>query len=365
MSISFKSWDSPASSTYSGRRSTSAYKALTTWKELDWEGLSSQCDTAFKVAKAEADAERLDKYNAFIANKEREREAINPEGGSYEGNLTDEYPLGVMGMRQLLLIKQKATADIIESFCVSNNLKARGTQLLALLVTYIGSFKLSTIAGEDYDPKLAEECYRSGCVDGLLSGKALYKQIFVSAEGQGLYYFLMSDSRSNYLETQYKGTARNYCALVPLVMYAFKLIKGISYHHWARSEIRGIVNPKLADAMLWDELEHPKPPLEDIALAREEGLKVKSGAKAGQIRSPVFTYKLYGAGILKDLPDYVQVMYTQIWCAHPENRTKYMILDPSNWDTVPKPLFDADVIETKPAPEFGFEKQQNPVDLPW
>ena len=30
----------------------------------------------------------------------------------------------------------------------------------------------------------------------------------------------------------------------------------------------------------------------------------------------------------------------QIWIAHPTRRTKYMILDPMNWDNTPEPIID-------------------------
>ena len=362
----FKSWDSPASGSWGGRikksYSPSYASTFTSWRDYDWAGLGVNCDSAYQIALAEVNSDIKEEYKAFLARKAELYESMNPEAGSYEGNLSDKYPMPKMTLEEIQHIKQRATADVVDYFCETNGLKNSSIQLLQQLVTYIGNIRLTTVDGDDYYPSRVNE------KGGLISGRALYNQIFATAEGKGLYYFLMYDNRSSYLETQYKGPAKNFCALVPIVLYAFKLIKGIPYSHWHRSDIRGVVNPKLADAMLWDEEEYPKPERDAILTARNEGLQIKTGAKAGQPRNPVYTFKLYGKTILTGIPDYVQVMYSQIWCAHPENRTKYMILDPSNWDTVPPALVDTETlaVDTKPlTPSVRFERTVNKEDLAW
>jgi len=362
---SFKSWDTPASGNWGGKiPKSSAYSTrISNWRDLDWAALAENCDSAFQIAKAEVESALEDAYNEKVEALERRYASLNPEGGSYEGNASDEVPYPVLNMYQVVDIKQKATSDILEAFCANNGLKNTGTQLMALLVTYFSSFKLSTVEGEDYNHIVAEAAYKAGTKDGLISAKAFYKQLYATAEGRGLLYFIMYDNKSHYLEKQYMGPGKNFCALVPLVMYAFKLVKGIPYRHWYRKEIIGIVNPKLAMAMLWDEKLDPKPSVEAIIHAREEGLKVKTGPKAGTVRNPVSTVKLYGNSCISHLPEYVQTMYAQIWCAHPENRTKYMILDPSNWDTMPDALISSEVVETKPkATGLNFNKS---TELPW
>jgi hypothetical protein len=176
----------------------------------------------------------------------------------------------------------------------------------------------------------------------------------------------MYDNRSHYLEKQYTGPGKNFCALVPLVLYAFKLVKGIPYRHWYKKDIIGIVNPKLAMAMLWDEKLDPKPSREEIIQAREDGLLVKTGKFAGTRRNPVSTVRLYGTSCISHLPEYIQTMYAQIWCAHPENRTKYMILDPSNWDTMPEALISSEVVTSTPAKPIGLSiGRHNLEDDPW
>jgi len=352
MAKSFKTWDTPANGGWAGTSvknytSTSSARRLSSWSELDWATLGSNCDSAANIAIIDATQQMNDEYAEFLARKEREEVYKNPEGGAYEGNLSDKYPPWYITLEASQSIKQQATSDILEQFCDSNMLKFMGIQLLPMLITYIAQHRLTTMSGDDYDPTLAVASLRDENNYGLISGKALYKQIFTSPVGKGLYYFLMFDSRSKYLETQYKGPAKNFCALVPLVLYAYKLVKGIPYSHWAKEEIRGIVNPKLATAMLWDEEVHEKPPVDIILHARDIGLMTKSGPSAGKLRSPVYTFKLYGETPLSKLPEYIQVMYTQIWCAHPDNRTKYMILDPSNWDKMPDPIIASEVSVTK------------------
>lgn len=367
MAIKFKSWDTPASGNWGGKiPKTSIYSAsLNNWRDLNWAGLAENCESAVKIARAEVESAMDDAYNAEVAKLEHRLAALNPEGGSYEGNASETVPYPRLTMYQLIEIKQQATMDILETFCNNNGLKTEGTKLLGQLITHFSSFKLSTVDGEDYGPAEAEASYKAGTKGGLLSGKAFYKQLHLTAEGQGLHYFLMYDNKSNYLEKQYTGPGKNFCALVPLVMYAFKLIKGIPYHHWCKDEIIGIVNPKLAMAMLWDETIDPKPSNDEIIKAREEGLKVKTGKSAGSVRNPVSTVKLYGASCLSHLPEYVQTMYAQIWCAHPENRTKYMILDPSNWDSIPAALIESEVLATSKTTGLSFNRPTTGGDLPW
>jgi hypothetical protein len=364
---SFKSWDTPASGNWGGKipKPTSNYVSLSNWRDLDWVGLAENCESAVKIARAEVENAMEDAYNAKVEAAERSLAALNPEGGAYEGNASETVPYPLLTMYRLIEIKQQATMDILETFCNNNGLKSHGVKLLGQLITHFSSFRLSTIDGEDYEANAATGALKAGTKGGLISAKAFYKQLHTTAEGQGLHYFIMYDNKSNYLEKQYTGPGKNFCALVPLVMYAFKLIKGIPYSHWCKDEIIGIVNPKLAMAMLWDETLDPKPSVEDIIQARQEGLKVKTGPKAGTTRNPVSTVKLYGASCLSNLPEYVQTMYAQIWCAHPENRTKYMVLDPSNWDTIPAALIESEVLAAPKATGLSFNRPTAGGDLPW
>jgi hypothetical protein len=189
--------------------------------------------------------------------------------------------------------------------------------------------------------------------NGLISAKKLVlSHIKPSKELTALWIFSRHPSRSKFV---HKQTAEpDYCSLVPIIMSAFKKMHNIPYVAWDPSEIHGITDPSLVDAML-------SPPLEltadELLEQREFALTVKSGKSAGSVRSALTTYMLYppSGSALAALPNLARVMYCQTWCAHPSNRTKYMVLNPSNWDDMPQPLISEQI--------FSSPKNQTPTDL--
>lgn len=200
--------------------------------------------------------------------------------------------------------------------------------------------------------------------EGQIDGTKILKHAFDFSDPweRGLYIFLMLDNRGSYLPTQYKGEGVQFCALVPLIMYAYKLHHKIPYSRWNRHSLEYVVNKALRDAML-HEGQYTR---EELLAARELGLVYQGGASQGKSRNPQSTFKLWAtrAGCLHGVPHLAQVMYTQIWCAHPSNRTPYMILDPKNWDIMPTPLVTQDIF--KPAvPSNTAVKHSDTPDLPW
>ncbi len=199
-------------------------------------------------------------------------------------------------------------------------------------------------------------------VEGQIDSSKLIKKAFnFSSEwDRGLYIFLMLDSRSSYLTTQYKGEGLQFCSLVPLIPYAFRMHHKIPYSKWDRDSLKWSVNKSLADAML-HEGQYTR---EDLLAARELGLVYQTGPKAGETRNPVSCFKLWSTkgGCLQGVPPLAQVMYTQIWCAHPSNRTPYMVLDPSNWDVMPPPLVSTENIFS---PIKSNNVSTGGSDLPW
>jgi hypothetical protein len=201
--------------------------------------------------------------------------------------------------------------------------------------------------------------------EGLIDGKKVLKHIFDFSNDweRGLYLFLLLDSRSAYLPTQYKGEGRQFCALVPLIPYAFKVHHKVAYSRWDRATLHWVVNPSLCTAMLYTpEREFTR---EELLHARELGLVYQSGAKVGESRNPQSSFKLWATkgACLSGTPDLVQVMYAQIWCAHPQNRSHYMVLDPKNWDVMPTPLITDAIFMPEPK-SFGPLKDSSD-DLPW
>lgn len=246
----------------------------------------------------------------------------------------------------------------------------------AIAEEFIPQYKLETILQEYIMPQILTRLANRhpgslaevSTAEGKIDGKKMLNKIFDFTRewDRGLYYFLMLDQRSAYLKTQYKGEAKKYCALVPLILYAFKLYHNIPYTAWDRETLHFVVNDSLCQAMLCSV---PEVSREDLLEIREAGLLYKNGVKQGESRNPVTTYKLYGVtdSVIGDLPEMAQTMLVQIWCAHPVNRTKYMVLNPEDWDTIPAPL----VAEQLFAPQVVHQTLSRPlpetagVDVPW
>ena len=204
-------------------------------------------------------------------------------------------------------------------------------------------------------------------VEGQIDPKATVQRIFNQfnhLDDRGLWIFLQLNSKSSWLPRQYADPNRQWCTLVPHIMYAFKVNHSVPYSRWSRTNLHWAVNRSLCDAMLCE-----PPPLSQSELLeiRQHGLRVKSGSKSGDNRNPATTYKLYGTTNpeFRSMPELAQVMLAQIWCAHPENRTKYMILDPKNWDQMPELLVTTEVFIAPVAKTKVAKKADYVLDLPW
>lgn len=201
-------------------------------------------------------------------------------------------------------------------------------------------------------------------VEGHIDGAKLLKHAFdFSSEWErGLYLFLMLDSRSAYLPSQYKGEGVQFCSLVPLIPYAYKMHHKVSYSRWDRLTLKWVVNKSLCDAMLHEGVYTR----EDLLLARELGMVYQNGPKRGESRNPQSNFKLWATkgGCMQGVTPLAQVMLTQIWCAHPSNRTPYMVLDPKNWDLIPVPLI-ADNLFMPPVTKNKLSSIDDGNDLPW
>lgn len=188
--------------------------------------------------------------------------------------------------------------------------------------------------------------------DGLLSAREMLRSnLSGNPVNQGIYYFLMSDHRA--LAKQSSPEGLPFCALVPLILAAHKKINGLGYSEWNREEASLVINPALYKAAT---TAAPNYTTEEILTFRTIGLTVKSGDKAGTVKSPVHTYGLNGLPWVVSaeddragpgqLPQLLRMMICQTWCAHPQNRNSYMILDPVDWDRMPPALVDSNPVPT-------------------
>lgn len=304
---------------------------------------------AADMAEQTLEAENMERYDNYIA--ELERQWSDTHEAPYEGNFSDQYPY-------------KRHPKVAETRTKAG--------MKALVDEFIPRYKLDTIMQTWVMPQIIAwlthkplNLAEMTTTEGKISGRKMASHIFdFSSEWDlGLYQFLLLDSRSSYISGQYKGEGRTYCSLVPLILYAFKLNKNIKYSEWDRDTLHFVVNDSLRKAML---CEVPEMSREEIITARDQGLTFKSGEKKGTQRNPLSTYKLYDTTGTKlhGLPELAQSMITQIWCAHPSNRTKYMVLDPNAWDSIPIPLITTDIFKAPSSSNFTKKSDPNP-DFPW
>lgn len=308
-----------------------SFLTRTTTKELK----SIPFDVAYRMFMDAADmaeqtleAENAERYDEFIA--QLERNWSDTHEAPYEGNFSEQYPY--KKHPEAATVRNKAgSAAIIKDFIPRYKLDTiMQTWVMPQIITWL-----------THKPIRMTEVMTA---EGKINGRKIAQQIFdfESEWDLGLYQFLMLDSRSSYISSQYKGEGRTYCSLVPLIPYAFKLNQNIKYSEWDHDTIKYVVNENLCQAML---CKVPELTREEILEARTQGLTYKTGSKAGTQRNALSTFKLYDTTGTKlhKMPELAQTMIAQIWCAHPSNRTKYMILDPENWDSIPAPLISTDI----------------------
>jgi hypothetical protein len=329
-----------------------SFLTRTTTKELHTipfdVGYRMFCDAA-DMAEQTLEAENQERYDNYI--QQLEQQWSDTHEAPYEGNFSDEYPYK----------KHPKSAEVRNK-----------SGFKALAEDFIPRYKLDTIMQTWVMPQIISWLTHKPVnlaevmtAEGKISGRKMAQHIFdFSNEWDlGLYQFLLLDSRSSYISGQYKGEGRTYCSLVPLILYAFKLNKNIKYSEWDRDTLHFVVNDSLRKAML---CEVPEMTREEVIAARDQGLTFKSGEKKGTQRNPISTYKLYDTTGTKlhGLPELAQTMITQIWCAHPSNRTKYMVLDPKAWDSIPVPLITTDIFKSPSSGNFTKKSDPNP-DFPW
>lgn len=195
---------------------------------------------------------------------------------------------------------------------------------------------------------------------------------------RGVYLFSLYAPRGVYVLSQVKEP--QYSTLVPIILSSLKKYKNVPYSAWSIEGLVHVLEPALLDAVLWadqtrGEFSGQSPygtgcelSSERLLQLRVEGLVYRSGKNCGEVRNPSSSFKLYHTRgtELEGVPWLAQVMLTQIWVAHPDLRTPYMILNPYDLDRVPCPLISAP-ISFKPkntiAQDLGAAN--TPIKLPW
>lgn len=279
----------------------------------------------------------------FLAKLKLQIDASHGGEESYEGDYSEFDLEGQVANRFAGWpgLGSELTA-LVEKFATDYQLKKNAEWFLSQMLAKIGTLELRKNDSGKY------------------SAKHLFLDHFKSNDTMmGMWLLSRHPTRSTFLDKQTDIKHRNYCSLVPLIMSAFKRFQNVPYMDWDPSEIHGITEKGLAEVMTLTTL--PEVSVDEVLAIRDESLKVKTGNDAGSLRSALTTYSLYtpAGTALSGTPLLLRIMMCQTWCAHPHNRTKYMILNPLDWDDMPDPLITMDPIAS------GKASKYTDANLPW
>lgn len=277
---------------------------------------------------------------------------VHPESGSYEGNFTDE--IGDVIQPTWDQVNKVIAKDMV-TFIEGLKLKPKAKWLLPMLDTYIkDNMKLYSVAGS-VNPATGK-----AYIDGTKTA-----QIFSEASrfNAGVLILYTCAGRSAFLSSQTAADHRNYSTMVPLVLAVFKRYgygssNSVPYSAWSPEHLTGIVAPNLLTAML---AEPPEFSDDDIIKTRDYLF--------GSAKPVATTFSMYGKGNtpFAEVDQLVAHTILQSWACHPKHRTKYTILDVYDWDNIPKPLIDTEVMTTEEIVFGKMPKVESDTSdaLPW
>lgn len=154
-----------------------------------------------------------------------------------------------------------------------------------------------------------------------------------------------------------------YGQYTPLILLGFKRSQGYSYEQFREYDnLKWLLEPPLLEAL---STQVTVPAKNRLLAIRDQGLIYRSGKNSGTRRNPETTWQLYGIQDteLGGYPKLLQTMLCQCWLAHPKHRRETMILDPNDWDNMPPPLIDVDLI--KPVEVNHKPTSVATRDVPW
>lgn len=244
-------------------------------------------------------------------------------------------------------VQTKVVFDWLQKNTISQKLSWFGPQMMA----YFGTWKAIKVE-DKYCPE------------------ATFKHNVVDAQDYfGLGSVLLAKSkRAEFFRDAPKGNQQYKSpinSLVPIVLAGFKRYQNIPYMEWDLTKLSAFENPDICSLV---GCQMPELTSSEILGLRNTALTAKSGPRAGKADNPATSANLYhltGTSIAH-LPKLAKYIVLQTWCAHPQNRDKYAIVDLQNWDNVPEPLTGTDVfvqpLKTETKPTFAFSSK---TDLPW
>ena len=198
-------------------------------------------------------------------------------------------------------------------------------------------------------------------------GKVLCKPIldqFDTPHMRGIWIVVNKLNRSDLVKSQI--ATPTYGALTPLILAGLKKYQGINYSEYNSEGLQWLIPAKLYEAITTDY--DNSLPSERLLELRLQGLTYATGPKAGTLAKA--TSKWTPTGLthteIGPYPNLTKTMLTQLWLADPSLRDQYMILDPVDWDNMPKPLISIDVMVEEPEiTKSKPVKQKKAQELPW
>jgi len=231
----------------------------------------------------------------------------------------------------------------IEGLAEQHGLVNFNTWMLPQILAHYGSWQLQRKPSNQIDWELSA------------------KQNITTPWHFGLWRVVTKLKRGSLVKLQGSPIGVNYSALVPIILAGAKRYQNVPYKQWDLTPDCKLVAEDLLAAMFCD---YPDLGSDRLAEIREQGLTIKSGAKAGTVQRATSKWTLTGIQDTEifGLPKLAITMLAQIWVAHPSLRTNLMILDPKNWDQMPKPLLDSEIFVVP-----GNQQLESDfvADMPW
>lgn len=220
------------------------------------------------------------------------------------------------------------------------------TWMLPQILAHIGSTWPIAKVGDKYSFTATLKAINKAMTDGTLhlDGTPMVH------EGCGrMLRWLNTSPRGEILGSnkQTVGDGVRWSAPVPLVLSAFKQYRGVGYNLWDWTDPHR-VHFLDRDVMEWSNHFYQEVPWDQSQLLnwRDVAMSIKSGVKAGTVRSPISTTSVFGVTdpSFRMLPRLMKLSLTQLWCFHPRVRTDLMITNHMDLDSHPEPLVDGEVI---------------------
>lgn len=185
----------------------------------------------------------------------------------------------------------------------------------------------------------------------------------------GLWTLVTKVPRSLVIRTQTHHDSVNSSTLVPIILAALKRDQNIPYNHWPRQDLHRAIPRLLAECIAWadspESLSCRSLGSEELIKIRTEALVTKTGKTAGKPKDPLSTWTLTGLQNtpLWGTPKLISTMLCQVWVAHPQLRTGYMILDPWDLDRIPPSLWGENLFSPNEITNTALNNKE--LKLPW